>query len=134
MFKGFASPAFVIIILLFSACKSSIKPEALYGRWNYIKVFKPEANPVDSVSRSELEIEKPYIEFGKDNKLLIIWGGKVLSHGTFTTDGDNIHFTEKLEGNQTRTFPFYVSQLTEKIIVFETLGVDGSRVMAVKSN
>jgi hypothetical protein len=35
-------------------------------------------------------------------------------------------------GGQTRAFPFYVSELDEKHIVFESMGEGGSKVTAVK--
>ncbi len=63
---------------------------------------------------------------------MIIWGGKVLSHGKFTTDGRNIRITESLPDGTTRAFPFWVSELTDKQIVFETTGDDGAKVTAVK--
>ncbi|MEO6150712.1 MAG: hypothetical protein ABIN95_06650 [Mucilaginibacter sp.] len=133
MLKIISVPVAILFFLMLPSCKSSIKPESLYGKWNYIKVFKPEANPVDSVSRLELSEMKPYIEFSKGNKLQIMWGGELLSHGSFETNGNNIHYTELLEGGQTRKFSFYVSKLTDKEIIFETVGDDGSRVAAVKA-
>ena len=133
MLKNIFPSIVIVTLLVFSACKSSIKPDALYGRWNYIKVFKPEANPVDSVSNLELQEMKPYIEFSEGNKLVIMWGGELLSHGTFTTEGNNIHYTEILQDGQKHVFPFYVSKLTDKEIIFETVGKDGSRVTAVRA-
>jgi hypothetical protein len=76
---------FIIIgtsLIFLSACKMGVKPENLRGKWKYVKVFKPEASPPDSVSTMELEEMKPYIEFTGDDKLQIIWGGEVLSKGT----------------------------------------------------
>jgi uncharacterized membrane protein len=61
-----------------------------------------------------------------------MWGGKVLSHGKFKTDGKNIRYTETLPDGKTREFPFWVMKLTDKEIVFETMGADGSRVTAVR--
>jgi hypothetical protein len=73
----------------------------------------------------------PYIIFSKDS-LLIWWGGKELSHGTFTVGGDSIEMNEILQDKTTRKFAFYVSKLTDKEIIFSTRGVDGSEVTAVK--
>jgi hypothetical protein len=124
--------ALLVIFMVISSCKSSIIPDDLYGKWKYIKVEKPNANPPDSVRTSQLKAEAPYIQFSKDDSLLIFWGGKILSHGKFTTDGRNIRYTESLEGGATRQFPFWVMSLTDKQIIFETMGEDGSRVTAVK--
>jgi hypothetical protein len=126
---------FIIIgtsLIFLSACKMGVKPENLRGKWKYVKVFKPEASPPDSVSTMELEEMKPYIEFTGDDKLQIIWGGEVLSKGTYKINGDNLNFTEVFADGTKRSFPFYVSKITDKEIIFETVGEDGSRVTAVK--
>lgn len=123
----------VIIIgigLPFAACKSSIKPGDLYGKWEYLKVEN--TNGADSVRHAELVMEKPYIEFSKNDSLHIWWGGRVLSRGTFKVDGSNIQVKEILPDGNTRSFPFWVSKLTDKDLVFESGGEDGSRVTAVK--
>lgn len=121
-----------ILLLLFASCGTSVKPENLYGKWKYIKVENPNASPPDSVSSQDLAIQAPSIQFSKNNELVINWGGKVLSHGKFRTEGQNIQYTETLADGKTRTFPFWVSKLTDKELVFETKGADGSRVTAVK--
>ena len=120
-----------IVCCLFG-CKPSITPGELYGKWKYLKVEQPYAHPPDSVNSTDLAYQKPYIQFSTDNTLLIMWNGKVLSHGKFVTDGRNIIYTETLTDGTTRKFPFWVSDLTDKNIVFETKGEDGSRVTAVK--
>ena len=125
------SVLFLIVACLFS-CKMPISANDLYGKWKYIKVANPNANPPDSVSSDDLAAQAPYIQFTANNTLLIIWGGKVLSHGKFRLDGHNIQYTESLADGRTRTFPFWVSELTDKEIIFETKGEDGSRVTAVK--
>jgi len=93
------SGAFILTILLtlsFASCKPSVTPEKLYGKWNYIKVEDPNANPPDSVKKTELEEQAPYILFSKNNDVVIVWGGKLLSHGKFRLDGSNIRFKEIL--------------------------------------
>jgi hypothetical protein len=120
----------IIALLLFSSCRTAIKPDDLYGKWRYLKVEN--TNGADSVRHSELEIEKPYIEFSKNDSMHIWWGGKVLSHGTFKVEGSNIRVKEILADGKTRDFPFWVSKLTDKDLVFESNGEDGSRVTAVK--
>lgn len=126
-------PVLAIVLLLLTACNQGIKTEALYGDWKYIKIDKPRSDdPSDTVSTDDLVQNAPYISFTKNNELSIYWGGKVLSHGTFSLSGNNINYTEQLPGGQKRTFPFWVSKLDDKNMVFETLGNDGSRVTAVK--
>jgi hypothetical protein len=122
----------LLLLFLFASCKSSINPEDLYGKWKYIKVENPNANPPDSVASSDLQAQEPYIQFTKNKDLVIIWGGKVLSHGKFKTDGHNIRYTENLGDGKTREFPFWVSKLTDEELIFETKGQDGSRVTAVR--
>ncbi|MCD8741746.1 hypothetical protein LT679_14115 [Mucilaginibacter roseus] len=122
----------ITLLFLISGCSGNLKPEKLRGKWKYVKVFNPEAFPPDSISTMELQELKPYIEFTGDNKLQIIWGGKVLSKGTYRIEADNIYFKEDLGNGQTREFPFYVSSLSDKQIVFETVGADASKVTAVK--
>jgi hypothetical protein len=122
----------LILTLLFTSCGSGVSAEKLYGKWKYINVENPRANPPTKVPDYELKAQAPYIEFLKDNTAQIVWGGKVLSHGTFTVDGSNIHFKEILPGGQVREFPFFISGFTGKDMVFETLGVDGTKVTAVK--
>jgi hypothetical protein len=102
-----------------------MKPENLYGKWKYTRVLNPNANPPDSVSAYDLSEQTPYIQFSKNNDLVIYWGSKILSHGKFSIDGKNIRYKETLPGSITREFPFYVSKLTDKDIIFETLGEDG---------
>lgn len=122
----------LLVICLFASCRSSISANDLYGKWKYIKVENPYADPPDSTASGEIAANAPYIQFSQNNTLIMMWGGKVLSRGKFTVDGHNINYTETLPDRSTRQFPFWVSKLTDKEIVFETKGKDGSRVTAVK--
>jgi hypothetical protein len=125
--------AFITAIILFlTACQPGITPQKLYGEWKYVKIENPGANPPSTDPDWKLKIEHPSIVFSKNNELTIWWEGKILTHGTFSVDVKNIRFKEDLPGGQTREFPFYVSKLTDKEIVFETLGAEGSRVTAIK--
>ena len=123
---------FIALIILISSCKPAIKSADLYGTWKYLKVENPNSTPPDSVKHDELLLQAPYIQFTKSDSLIIIWGGKVLSHGKFKMDGNNISYTESLPGGTSRTFPFYISKIDGKNLVFETLGEQGTRVTAVK--
>jgi hypothetical protein len=132
MIKNIVYIPVVLLIFFFASCKTSIKPEELYGKWKYIKVEKPKADPPDTVRSAELAYRAPYIQFTPNNDLVIMWGGKVLSHGKFTTEGQNIRYKENLPDGTTREFPFWVIKLTDKDLIFETTGEDGSRVTAVR--
>jgi hypothetical protein len=123
---------FLISLLLFSACKRSVKPEDLYGKWKYIKLENPNLNPPITEPDWKLKMEAPYIEFKKNNELVMYWSGQELSHGKFRVEGGNIQFKETLADGQTREFPFYITEFTDKEMVFETHGDDGARVTAVK--
>jgi uncharacterized protein (TIGR03066 family) len=122
----------LLIMLAFAACKPYIDANKLVGRWHYVKVEKAHVDLPDTVSRAELEDAKPYIEFANNGNVTIMWGGKILSHGKYKIDGKNIVYTESLPGGKTRTFPYYVTQFTDKEITFETTDDDGSRVKAIK--
>lgn len=121
----------IILLSVLASCQLSIKPETLYGKWKYVKIENNSVANTTDVTPEQLDAESPYIKFTKDS-LLIWWGGKVLSHGTYKIDGDKIRFKEILDGGKIRAFPFIVSKLDDKNLVFETKGDDGSRVTAVK--
>ncbi|MGZ3777978.1 MAG: hypothetical protein ACXVPY_10950 [Bacteroidia bacterium] len=121
----------VALCATLASCKKQLTPQALYGRWNYVKVENPNSHPPDSVKHAELVAASPYILFTKDS-LIMWWGGKELSHGTFKVSGDSIVMKEILHGDTTREFAFHVSELTDKEIIFSTRGEDGSEVTAVK--
>jgi hypothetical protein len=122
----------VAALVLLMSCKQriNITADQLYGKWNYVKVENPNAHPPDSVKSEELKIQKPYILFSKDS-LQMWWGGGILSKGSYTVSGDSIRFNETFPDK--RTFPMIVSKLTDKDLVFETTGGDGSLVTTVKN-
>ncbi len=119
------------VLLFFASCKSAIKPGDLYGKWKYIKIEHPDGDP-PVMPAEQLQSQSPSIEFLKNGGFVITWGGRVLSYGKFTTEGRNINIKEDLPDGTTRTFPFWVSELTDKEIIFETTGKDGSKVTAVR--
>jgi hypothetical protein len=118
-------------VLCFTACKSSVSPQDLYGKWKYTRVRNPNASPPDSVGKMTLFEQKPFIQFTNKDSLVINWDGKVLSHGTFTIDGSNIRYKEIL-ATGVREFPFYIEKFDGKQLIFSTKGADGSEVTAVK--
>jgi hypothetical protein len=122
----------ITLVVVLASCKPAIKSSDLYGTWKYLKIENPNENPPDSVKHDELMAQSPSIKFTKSDSLIITWGGVVLSHGKFKIDGANINFTENLPDGTTRQFPFYISKITDKDLIFETLGEHGSRVTAVK--
>lgn len=122
----------VLVLLFFmESCKPALKPAQLYGTWKYTSVKNPNETPPDSVGHDELQEANPSIRFTQTDSLIITWDGKVLSKGKFTIEKQNINYTEDITGG-TRKFPFYVSKIDDKNIVFETLGEEGTRVTAVK--
>jgi hypothetical protein len=116
------------------ACKSSIKQGDLYGKWKYVKIENLDIRTTTIVTPEQLESEIPYIQFSKNDSALIWWGGKVLTHGSYRVEGNQIMFKEILADGKTREFPFIVSKLDYKNIVFETSGDDAARVTAVKQD
>jgi hypothetical protein len=118
------------IILLSSSCERDIKPEDLYGRWNYVSVNS--YNPPDSLTKQELILQAPAIMFSEGNKLQIEWGGKQLSQGTFKMEGKMIRYTETLEGGTKREFPFLIKELSPNLLVFETMEQSYTKVKAIK--
>jgi hypothetical protein len=119
-------------LTLFGSCKNTIKPDALYGKWKYVKIENTSVSSTNNVTSEQLESEEPYIRFSKNDSLLIWWGGKVLSHGSYKIDGDKIQVKEILADGKTREFPFIVSKLDDKNLIFETTGDDGAKVTTVK--
>lgn len=117
-------------VLVLASCSNAIDADELYGRWDYIAVEN--FNPPDSLTKEELIAQAPAILFSKDNKLVIEWGGKQLSHGTYKMDGKMIRYTEFLEGGGKREFPFLIKELGEKELVFETMEQNYTRIKAKK--
>jgi hypothetical protein len=131
MIKYIVYTSAIVLLSCFASCKSSIKPEELYGKWRYLKIEHPN-DPQDIIRDADVAAHSPYIQFAKDSSLVIMWDSKALSHGKFIIDGHNINYTESLPDSTTRQFPFWVSKLTDKDLIFETLGHDGARVTAVR--
>ena len=122
----------ILLLLLAASCKPAVKPGKLYGTWKYTKLENPEADPPDTMTSYQLQSNSPSIKFTKNDSVVITWSDTVLLRGKFTVDGDKINVDQTLPGGKSHQFPFYVSELTDKRIVFETHGADGSKVTAVK--
>ena len=120
----------IVLLIVFSSCSNAIDADELYGRWDYVAVEN--FNPPDSLTREELIAQAPTILFSKDNKLVIEWGGKQLSHGTYRLDGKMIRYTEFLEGGIKREFPFLIKELGDKELLFQTMEQNYTRVKAKK--
>ncbi|WP_183557112.1 hypothetical protein [Mucilaginibacter sp. SP1R1] len=123
---------FAAALFLITSCKPAITVKALTGKWKYIKVENPNSSPPDSVKKADLDAASPYIQFTPELKFVIVWGGKFLSHGSYTLDGSNMNVKEVLPDGKTRDFAFYISELTDDEIIFESTGKDGSKVTALK--
>ncbi|RKR83873.1 hypothetical protein BDD43_4088 [Mucilaginibacter gracilis] len=123
----------IVLSVALAACKHQIDAKMLVGKWNYTKVENPySANPPDTVSAQQLADKKPSISLSPKGELLMIWGGKVLSHGTYKLVEGSISYTEQLPDGKTRIFPFWIKELTDKQIIFETREDDAVRVTAKK--
>jgi hypothetical protein len=119
------------LLLLLAGCKPAIKPEMLYGTWKYAKLENPNTNPHDSMDPYLLQSKSPSIKF-KGDSVTIMWSDTVLLRGTYSVDGSDINITQKLPGGKTSQFPFTIFKLTEKELIFESHGDDGSKVTAEK--
>jgi len=123
----------VLFIFILISCGGAVKQEDLYGNWDYIKVESP-SNSEENLSDQELLEAKPSISFTSSQDLTIMWGGKRLSYGKFRIEGNLIRYTENLGGGQSREFPFLISKLTDKELVFETMEQNATRVTAVRGS
>jgi hypothetical protein len=130
-FYGFI--LFALTLCVMASCKPAVSTKALTGKWKYVKIEHPNASPPDTMKKADLDEVVPYIQFTPEMKYVIVWGGKFLSHGTFTLNGSNINVKE-VSDNRTHNFVFYVSELTDDKIVFETTGPEGSKVTALRAS
>lgn len=119
------------LITIFYSCRK-VSADKLYGEWTYIKVENLDKTSPDSVSAADLKTQHPSISFTKSHKLEINWGGKKLSHGTFKMEDRMIRYTEILDDNRTREFPFLIKELSDSLLIFETMAASSTRVTAVK--
>ena len=118
--------------VLILGCSRSVDQIGLIGKWDYVRIENLNAQSEDSTTAEDLKIAKPYIQFTAENKVQIIWDGKVLSSGTYRLDGQMIRYQENLPGGRQREFPFLVNSLSEEKIVFQTMSNENTRVTALK--
>jgi hypothetical protein len=119
-----------VILILSVSCARSVEPEQLYGEWKYVKVENPNQHPPYVMPDEEVKAENPSIQFSKSNDLVITWGGKRLSYGTFRMEDNLIRYKEVLEGGTTREFPFLIKEISGNKLVFETMEQDATRITA----
>ena len=119
----------VLLLFALGACKQAVKPGLLQGKWAYERVEELN-HSADSTTALDIELNKPTIEFRANGELRMTWGNETLSQGTYVIDGDNVQYTEQLADGKKRTFPFHVTHLDEKRIIFETTDRAGARVTA----
>ena len=119
-----------VVFFVSTSCSNTIKPEELYGRWNYVKVDN--TNPQDTLPDGELELQSPAIIFNEKQDLIIEWGGKKLSSGKFRMEGKMIRYTEDLPGGHKREFPFLIKSLNDNELVFQTMEQNFTTVTALK--
>lgn len=119
-----------ILLVVSSACSPSVKDEDLYGVWQYIKVENP--NQGDVTPDEELKENDPSIQFGVGNKLKMIWGGKVLSEGSYHVEYPVINYEENLKERGSRKIKFLIKKFEDDVLVFQTMEADAVRVTARK--
>jgi hypothetical protein len=81
-----------------------------------------------------MEEQKPYFSFHEEGKAEIYSGGKILSQGTFTIEGDLIQQEEILAGGTKRKNVFLVKELKGNRLIFETMLAPIIRITAEKVN
>ncbi|WP_170827283.1 hypothetical protein [Arcticibacter eurypsychrophilus] len=104
----------------------------LYGEWKYIKVENPNQNPSNTTSEEELSANDPSISFTSKGDMVMIWGGKQLSHGTFKLEYPTISYQESMADGRIRSIRFLIKRFNQDILVFETMEADAVRVTARK--
>lgn len=123
--------AFCMVLISFS-CSSPMETKDLYGEWKYIKVENPNQNPPNTTSEEELAENDPSISFNSKAEMVMIWGNKQLSHGTFKLEYPTISYQERMKDGKIRDIRFLIKKFDKDILVFETMEADAVRVTARK--
>ena len=118
------------LLIMFSGCTRSVENKYIYGVWQYVKVENPNQGQV--TPSEELKENNPSIQFSEGNKLEMIWGGKVLSEGTYHIAYPVINYEEDLKEKGSRKIKFLIKKLEDDILVFQTIEADAVRVTARK--
>ncbi|WP_407426477.1 hypothetical protein [Arcticibacter sp.] len=118
------------LVIVSSACTRSVKDEEVLGIWQYIKIENP--NQGEVTPDEELKENDPSIRFSEGNKLEMIWGGKVLSEGTYHIEYPVINYQENLKERGSRKIRFLIKKFEDDILVFQTMEADAVRVTARK--
>ncbi len=132
MFRYFFFILLASVVL--SSCSSPVKDEDFHGRWKYLEVSNPEQVPLHVQRGEELAHLDPSISFSPKGELVMNWGGKVLSHGTYTIEYPNIVYTEALDKGKSRVIRFLIKKFESDTLVFQTGEADPVRVKAVRVN
>jgi len=122
----------LIFLSIVSGCTPSMKPQDLYGEWKYIKVENPNQSPPNSTSEEELSENDPSVIFTSKGDMVMIWGGKQLSHGTFKLEYPTISYRESMADGNIRNIRFLIKKFDQDFLVFETMEADAVRVTARK--
>lgn len=123
----------VALTVMVLSCTPSVKQEDLYGTWKYTKVENPNQGTPNAASGDELKENDPSISFSTSDSLKMIWGGKVLSRGTFKLEYPTIAYKEQLPDGTTRNIRFLIKRFANDEIVFETMEADAVRVTAKRT-
>lgn len=121
-----------LAVIAISGCSRSVKSEEMYGVWKYIQVENPNQGTITPAE--EIEVNEPSIRFSPGNKLKMIWGGKVLSEGTYRIAYPVIEYRENLNEKGSRDIKFLIKKFEDNILVFQTMEADAVRVTARKVN
>lgn len=127
---GYSLLALTVLVL---ACKPAVKQEDLYGTWKYVKVENPNQGPQAVTSEEELKENDPSVSFKQPGRLEMVWGGKVLSKGSFKLEYPTISYKEELPGGSVRDIRFLIKKFEGGELVFETMEADVVRVTARKA-
>lgn len=133
LLKGSVLFLMCTVLLMVLSCGAPVKQEDLYGQWNYLEVSNPEQGPASKSDPSEIKEKEPSICFYNNGDLVMNWGGKVLSKGTFALEYPDIAYVEHLEGGKTRKIRFLIKKMAADTLVFQTQDADPVRVVAVKN-
>lgn len=130
VFTRFCYWCLFVVLSLLSACSGSVNDEDLHGVWEYIRVENPNQGTV--TPDEEIQENAPSIRFTEDSRLEMIWGGKILSQGTYRVTFPVIVYQEDLGKEGKREIKFLIKKFEDDVLVFQTTEADAVRVTARK--